>query len=89
MVDLTGKVYESLSSFDENRSFTQYGWQKTVGLKLRSFQRIPIRPVRSFRMIWECLGMNAAEIAKATPIADSRISFRTALHGYMRRPVQG
>jgi len=87
MVDLTGKVTQETTVADSH--FSQYGWARMCGLKLRGYQRIPIRPVRSFRVDWECAGMSAAEITAATPVADSKLAFRLALQGYLRRPVQG
>ena len=49
---------------------------------------VDINPLQSFRVLWSVSGMTAAEIALATPAANTKLRFIQSLKGLIRRPVQ-
>ena len=49
---------------------------------------IDILPLQSFTADFVCSGLSAAEIALATPAANTKVSYLFSLKGLLRRPVQ-
>ena len=67
---------------------SQYGRPSEVGIILKGQDSLDIKPNQTFDVLWTCGGMSSAEVTKATPVADSKISFVCSFKGLMRRPVQ-
>lgn len=71
-----------------NNVYQRFGDTAVQGVLLTGKHVIDIPPLQSFRVDWSVEGMNAGEIAAATPAAGSRILYLFSLKGLQRRPVQ-
>lgn len=71
-----------------NNVYQRYGDTAVQGVLLTGKHVIDIPPLQSFRVDWSVEGMNAGEIAAATPAAATRILYLFSLKGLQRRPVQ-
>lgn len=66
----------------------QYGFPAVQGVILGAKHTVDINPLQGFNMVMTTSGLTAAEIALATPAANTRIRMVGSLKGLLRRPVQ-
>ena len=78
------------ASFGGNLTAThqKLGFSAVQPVILTGKHVIDIPPLQSFQVDWNCSGMSAAEIALATPAANTKLRYLCSLKGLLRRPVQ-
>lgn len=91
---LTGKVKTHMAAATTVAATTidhvqqHYGDESVAPVQFTGRDAIDIPMLYSFNAEWTVSGMNAAEIAAATPAPNTRLKFLFAFTGLKRRPVQ-
>ncbi len=89
-LDQESAISTTVAATTEERIYQRYGDPAVQSVSLTGRHVVDIPPLQSFRVQWaiDAAAMNAAEIAAATPAANTRLLFLCSLKGLQRRPVQ-
>jgi len=68
--------------------YQKFGVAAVQPIILQGKHVVDLNPLQSFSGEWTCDTLTAAELALATPAADTALKFVYSLKGLMRRPVQ-
>lgn len=86
MLFACGRLYNETA--DPAKALQHFGGNAIASVILKGKHVIDINPLQSFRTTWVCDPLTAAELALATPAADTKTRFVFSLKGLLRRPVQ-
>lgn len=70
------------------KSYQKFGFAAVQPVVLEGKHVVDINPLQSFAGEWVCDSLTAAELALATPAADTSCKFILSMKGLLRRPVQ-
>lgn len=71
-----------------DKSYQKFGMAAVQPVVLEGKHVVDINPLQSFSGEWICDNLTAAELALATPAANTALKFCLSLKGLLRRPVQ-
>lgn len=83
-----GRVWQHAASAAAPVVLQQYGFSAVQPIIWEGHHVVDINPLQSFAVRLRTGSMTAAEIALATPAANTRVHFVFSLKGLLRRPVQ-
>ena len=86
MILAGGRIYSM--NADPTKAFQHFGDNAVASVILKGKHVVDINPLQSFNCEWVCDTLTAAELALATPAADTKLRFLFSLKGLLRRPVQ-
>jgi len=87
-------VATTVAATTEGRIYQHFGDEAIQGIMFPGDHFVDVNPLQQFFVEWVCgaggatYGLSAAEIALATPAANTRLRYMLSLKGLQRRPVQ-
>ena len=85
---VTGRIEAFAAATTNPMFYEKYGVAAVQPVILQGKHTVDINPLQSFFAEWQCDTLSAAELALATPAANTALRFQYSLKGLLRRPVQ-